>query len=113
MRLHQFLPFYSLDNAFFHSQVTVGGLFDAILLQRSVNDGRAEEEDQRASSRVFTAPEPEPVDRHIRVPSRDHRGRGSLRVVQPVRIESLRQAEIQEFRVSLSIFFQTASCNFV
>lgn len=84
----------------------MGGLLDAIFLQRSVNDGRAEKEDQRAPTRVFTAPKPEPVDRHIRVASRDHRGSGSVRVVQPVRIESLRQAEIQEFRVGRSILFK-------
>jgi len=79
----------------------VGRLFYTIFLQRRFLDDRPEEKDQRATARVPVATEPEPVDRYIRVTSRDNSGSGVVRMVQSVRVESLRQAEIQEFRVNI------------
>lgn len=83
----------------------MGGLLDALFLQRRVNDGRAEEEDQCASARVLIASQPQPLDRHIRVAPRHDRGRGTVRVVQSVRIESLRPSEVQKFRASVTRYF--------
>lgn len=80
----------------------MGGFFHAVLLQRCVHDGGAQEKDQRAALGVPAAAQPQPVDRHIRVAPRHHRGRGALRVVQPFRTESVRPAEVQKFRVSYS-----------
>lgn len=83
-------------------QIAVGGLFYAILLQRHVHDGGTQKEDKRAAPGVSAAAQPQPVDRHIRVAPRHHRGRGALRVVQSFRTESVRPAEVQEFRVNCS-----------
>lgn len=80
-------------------QIEMDRLFGAIFLQWRVDDGSTETENERASASFSAASQPKSVDRHIRVPSRDHRGRGVVRMVQPVRIESLRQTEIQELRV--------------
>lgn len=85
-------------------QIKVGGLFDALFLQRRVLDGRPEEKDQRPIARVPVAVEPEPVDRYIRVTSRDHNCSGVVRMVQSVRAKSFWQAKIQEFRVNIIIY---------
>jgi len=83
----------------------VGRLFYTLFLQWRLPDDRPEEKDQRATARVSVATEPEPVDRYIRVTSRDDSGSGVVRMVQSVRVKSLRQAKIQEFRVNILIVF--------
>jgi len=83
----------------------VDRLFYTLFLQWRFSDDRPEEKNQRATSRVPVATEPEPVDRYICVTSRDDSGSGVVRMVQSVRVESLRQAEIQEFRVNILIVF--------
>jgi len=83
----------------------VDRLFYTLFLQWRFPDGRPEEKDQRATARVPVATEPEPMDRYIRFTSRDNSGSGVVRMVQSVRVESLRQAEIQEFWVNILIVF--------
>lgn len=80
-------------------------LFGALFLQWRIDDGSAETENECTSSRFFIATEPKSLDRYICVPSRDHRGRSIVRMVQSVRVKSLRQTEVQEFRVGIYLFF--------
>jgi len=89
----------------------VGRLFYALFLQWRFLDDRPEEKDQRATACVPVTTKPEPVDRYIRVASRDDSGSGVVRMVQPVRVESFRQAEIQEFWVNIFVYFWAVSYN--
>jgi len=83
----------------------VGGLFYALFLQRCVNDGCPEEKDQRSTARVSVTTKPKPVDRYICVTSRNHSGSGIVRMVQSVWLKSIRQTEIQKFRVNIFVLF--------
>jgi len=82
----------------------VDRLFYALFLQWRFLDDRSEEKDQCATARVPVTTEPEPVDRYIRVTPRDNSGSGVIRMVQSVRVESLRQAKIQKLRVNIFVF---------
>lgn len=79
----------------------MGGLLDTVFLQRRINDGCTEKEDQRASTRILIAPQPQSLDRHFRITPRHYRGCGIVRVVQSVWVESLRPSEIEEFWASI------------
>lgn len=85
----------------------MGRLFYALFLQRRVNDGCPEEKDQCTTARVFVTTKSEPVDRYICVTSRNHSGSGIVRMVQSVWFKSLRQTEIQKFRVNIFVFLNS------
>lgn len=77
----------------------MGRLFDALLLQRCFYDGGTETKNQCSSARLSIATQPKPLDCYIRIASRDHGGRGTLRMVQSIRTEPIRQTEVQKLRV--------------
>jgi len=91
----------------------VDRLFYAIFLQWRFLDDRPEEKDQCTTARVPVTTEPKPVDSYFCITSRNNSGSGIVRMVQSIRVESLRQAKIQEFWVNRFVFgrFHIASNN--